>query len=190
VVKAAGVLGEARNLLAQVVDPEIPVVTIADLGILRGVTLDADGTLEVTITPTYSGCPAVDQIEDDIRLALAPLVQQGTPVQVLRTLSPAWTTDWITPLGRQRMLEFGIAPPLNHDINHHLNQKEVVFDIKSIAIKKHFHSEKILDSSMKIKCPRCWSDNVTETSHFASTACKSLWRCLDCLEPFDHFKAH
>jgi ring-1,2-phenylacetyl-CoA epoxidase subunit PaaD len=174
------VLERARHLLEAVVDPEIPVVTIAGLGILRGLAQAADGSLQVAITPTYSGCPAVDQIEDDIRVALAPL---GLPVQVRRQLSPAWTTDWITPQARESMRAYGIAPPLErHDIPPAAMNSEAACG-RPVFLKPQ-------KAQQNISCPRCASTQVTEISHFASTACKSLWRCLACMEPFDHFKAH
>jgi ring-1,2-phenylacetyl-CoA epoxidase subunit PaaD len=170
----------ARHLLDDVVDPEIPVVTIAGLGILRGLDAMPDGSLQVAITPTYSGCPAVDQIEDDIRSALAPL---GVPVHVRRQLHPAWTTDWITPQARESMRAYGIAPPVGPAMS-------LSNAINSEAAHGHpvlFKSQKTIENP---SCPRCASPQVTEISHFASTACKSLWRCLACMEPFDHFKAH
>lgn len=168
-------LGEVRALLDQVTDPEIPVVTIAQLGILRGVHRAADGSVEVVITPTYSGCPAMDQIEDDV---LSLLAAHGVEARVVKRLAPAWTTDWISASGRERLREFGIAPP------HHgactAGASVIQFAPKSRA--HHVY--------MAVACPRCDSKNTTEISHFGSTACKALYRCLDCMEPFDLFKPH
>lgn len=160
-------LDEARNLLDTVCDPEIPALTIAELGILRDVRwLDENDTLEVVITPTYSGCPAMGAIEVNIRAAL----QEGSfdKVTITTVLSPAWTTDWLTDSGRQKLLDFGIAPPA-----------EASLDKKAL-----------MGESQAIKCPFCGSVNTTMISQFGSTACKALFRCGDCLEAFDYFKCH
>ena len=159
-------LTKARALLSAVCDPEVPVLTIEDLGIVRGLYLLEDGTLEVVITPTYSGCPAMNVIEINIRAAL----QEGgfDPVKVTTVLSPAWTTDWLSEAGRSKLEAFGIAPPAERS-----------------ADKKALLGEKRI-----IACPHCGSDNTEMISQFGSTACKSLFRCLDCLEPFDYFKCH
>ena len=159
-------LTKARALLSAVCDPEVPVLTIEDLGIVRGLYLLEDGTLEVVITPTYSGCPAMNVIEINIRAAL----QEGgfDPVKVTTVLSPAWTTDWLREAGRSKLEAFGIAPPAERS-----------------ADKKALLGEKRI-----IACPHCGSDNTEMISQFGSTACKSLFRCLDCLEPFDYFKCH
>jgi len=157
----------AWDALEAVPDPEIPVVSIRELGILREVN-ERDGALEVVITPTYSGCPAMGQIEDDVRAALAANDLQAT---VVTRLAPAWTTDWIDAPAREKLRAFGIAPPRHAAAGH-----VVQFARRAKA-----------DS---VPCPHCGSANTTETSHFSSTACKSLHRCLDCLEPFDHFKPY
>lgn len=156
-------LDDVRAALAQVTDPEIPVLTIADLGVLRDVELDGDRVV-VTVTPTYSGCPAMDEIRADIRAALAP-----REVHVRTVLSPAWTTDWLTEGGRRALREYGIAPPGPRPAGPVLVP---------------------LRPRPPVRCPRCGSDDTEELTRFASTSCKALWRCRSCREPFDHFKAH
>jgi ring-1,2-phenylacetyl-CoA epoxidase subunit PaaD len=154
---------EVREVLAQVTDPEIPVITIADLGILRDVTIDG-AAITITITPTYSGCPAMEEIHADIGNALA---QHGwDDVVVKLVLSPAWTTDWMTAEGRRKLEAYGIAPPRRTGSG-------------PVAVTIGF-----------VKCPQCGSRDTEELSRFASTACKSMWRCKACREPFDHFKDH
>ncbi|MFD7156989.1 1,2-phenylacetyl-CoA epoxidase subunit PaaD [Kribbella sp. NPDC059898] len=143
--------------VGEVTDPEIPVLTIADLGVLRGLHHDGD-QIVVTITPTYSGCPAMDLIRHEVELTLQSLHVVG---RVETVLSPAWTTDWMTDAGRTKLHEYGIAPPSSGPVLLQLS----------------------------IRCPLCGSPNTTELSRFASTSCKSLWRCNTCKEPFDHFKA-
>jgi ring-1,2-phenylacetyl-CoA epoxidase subunit PaaD len=179
------------DLLDAVTDPEIPVVSIRELGILRGVTQADDGSIEVTITPTYSGCPAMGQIEDDVRAALVAL---ATPVRVRTQLAPAWTTDWMSESAHQKLREYGIAPP-QHLVaqapRDHLHTSQVIqFATKSIADNKANTPGYGQFVSKTVPCPRCNSSNTTETSHFASTACKALYKCLDCLEPFDYFKPY
>lgn len=154
---------EAERVARTVVDPEIPVVSIADLGILREVVIAGDH-VEVVITPTYSGCPAMHAITADLQQALA--AAQLAPVTVRTVLSPAWTTDWITDHGRQQLLDFGIAPPARGAARARLFEAGVV------------------------PCPRCGSSATTRLAEFGSTACKALWRCDACREPFDHFKCH
>jgi ring-1,2-phenylacetyl-CoA epoxidase subunit PaaD len=158
-------LARIEALLAPLPDPEIPVVSLAELGILRGVRTGNDGTPEVVITPTYSGCPAMHQIEDDIH---ATLRGAGESARVVTQLAPAWTTDWITDAAREKLRAYGIAPPAH-------------------AAPVNFVRRA---NAAPVPCPRCGSMNTTETSAFGSTACKSLHRCLDCLEPFDHFKPY
>ncbi len=160
------VIEKARALLAAVCDPEIPVLTVDDLGIVRDIRVLGDGTLEVVITPTYSGCPAMNVIEVNIRAAL----QEGgfEKVAVTTILSPAWTTDWLSEAGRYKLRAFGIAPPA-----------------EASADKKALSGER-----RALLCPHCGSGNTEMISQFGSTACKSLFRCLDCLEPFDYFKCH
>jgi ring-1,2-phenylacetyl-CoA epoxidase subunit PaaD len=153
----------AWDAAAAVVDPEIPVLTIADLGVLREVTVTADG-VEVAITPTYIGCPAMQMITLDIEIALE---RAGVgPAHVKTILSPAWTTDWMTEEGRRKLTEYGIAPPPRSG------------------------SRRALFGEEFSNCPRCGSADVEKISEFGSTACKSLLRCLACREPFELFKCH
>ncbi len=160
-------LEKARRLLDAVCDPEIPVLTIADLGILREVRwLEEEQTLEVVITPTYSGCPAMNAIEVGIR---AVLQESGFErVRVITQLSPAWTTAWLSPEGREKLRAFGIAPPA-----------EPTADKQALSGQRRI-----------LQCPHCGSANTEMVAQFASTACKAMFRCLDCLEPFDYFKCH
>ncbi len=152
----------AREIAGAVPDPEVPVLTIEDLGVLRDVTVDEDGAVEVTITPTYSGCPAMDTIRSDVDRALR---EAGFgDVRVRTVLAPAWTTDWMTERGRRALEEYGIAPPRRR-------------------------ANGPVRLALSVRCPQCGSPNTRELSRFASTACKSLWQCRDCSEPFDHFKA-
>lgn len=152
------------EIAATVADPEIPVLTIEDLGVLRSVNIDDDGAITVTITPTYSGCPAMDAIRDDIITALT--VQGHTNVRVNLVLSPAWTTDWMSPAGKAKLEEYGIAPPTG----------------KAAAGK--------VSVGLSVKCPQCSSLNTRELTRFGSTSCKALYVCQDCREPFDYFKVH
>ncbi len=164
----------AWDALSEVADPEIPVVSIRELGILREVN-ERGGALEVVITPTYSGCPAMGQIEDDVRAALAAHEISAT---VVTRLSPAWTTDWISSEGRRKLREYGIAPP-------HGTQSYAAGAAANVV---QFAPRR--EPSPDVACPQCGSGNTTETSHFGSTACKALYRCLDCREPFDYFKPY
>jgi ring-1,2-phenylacetyl-CoA epoxidase subunit PaaD len=148
---------------AGVVDPEIPVLTIADLGVLREVSV-SDGHVEVAITPTYSGCPAMNMIALEIEIALEREGFRGAKVRTL--LSPAWTTDWMSEEGRQKLKDYGIAPPAS------ASSRRALFGVQ------------------QIKCPQCDSDNTELLSEFGSTSCKALWRCKSCREPFDYFKCH
>jgi ring-1,2-phenylacetyl-CoA epoxidase subunit PaaD len=157
-------LTRARALAAAVPDPEVPVVTIDDLGVLREVTLDENGTVVVRITPTYSGCPAMETIRDDVRTALRDGGFERVRVDLV--LSPAWTTDWMSADGRRKLTEFGIAPPAT----------EAERRAGPVAL------------TLRVRCPQCGSPQTKQLSRFGSTACKSLWQCTACLEPFDHFK--
>jgi ring-1,2-phenylacetyl-CoA epoxidase subunit PaaD len=157
------------DLLESIPDPEIPVVSIRELGILREIN-EHEGQLEVVITPTYSGCPAMAQIEDDVRAALAAA---GLSAVVVTRLAPAWTTDWITEEARDKLRAFGIAPP------HTLPSGNVVQFARGAS-----------RIPQAVRCPHCGSHDTTETSHFSSTACKALYKCLACLEPFDYFKPY
>lgn len=143
------------ELLEQVKDPEIPVISINDLGILREVNINGNH-VEVVITPTYSGCPAMLEIQQDITKTLKEAGIEDFKVRTV--LSPAWTTDWMTEEGKNKLREYGIAPPD--------------------------------PSSNVVPCPNCKSENTTLVSQFGSTACKALYKCNDCKEPFDHFKCH
>ena len=162
------------QLLEHIPDPEIPVVSIRELGILRDVRRNAAGDIEVVITPTYSGCPAIGQMEDDICAALQSADINAT---IVTQLAPAWTTDWMTESARDKLRSYGIAPP-QHLIGHDNAAANVI----------RFASRSAVNT--RVPCPRCASSNTTETSHFASTACKALYKCLDCLEPFDYFKPY
>lgn len=156
---------EIWQILEEVTDPEIPVLTVADLGIIRDVRIHEDETVEVVITPTYSGCPAMNVIEINIKAALQ---EKGfEQVKVTTVLSPAWTTDWLTESGKRKLKEYGIAPPQGSVDKGALFGKE-----------------------NDIECPHCNSTNTEMISQFGSTPCKSLYRCKDCLEPFDYFKCH
>lgn len=151
-----------QDILTAVTDPEIPVLSIMDMGVVRDVAVDGQ-KVQVKITPTYSGCPAMDMIATEIKIALG---QAGYQAEVELVLSPAWTTDWITERGRQKLEEYGIAAPLEEEAD-------------KLAL---------LGESRLVKCTNCGSTNTRMVSQFGSTACKSLFRCNDCLEPFDYFK--
>jgi ring-1,2-phenylacetyl-CoA epoxidase subunit PaaD len=153
----------ALEAVASVVDPEIRVVTIDELGILRDVTVDDRGHVTVTITPTYSGCPAMDVIRADIRAALRGA--GFADVDVVTALGAPWSTDWITEAGRHKLADAGIAPP-----------------------SPARHRSGAVPLTLSVRCPRCGSAETEELSRFGSTACKSLWRCRACLEPFDRVK--
>lgn len=146
------------QILETVSDPEVPVLSVIDLGIVRDVKVSGEH-IEVTITPTYSGCPAMDMISMNIRLAL--LEKGYKEIDIKTVLSPAWTTDWMTETGKQKLKAYGIAPP-------HIQQ----------------------ETAEAIQCPQCNSHNTILISQFGSTSCKALYQCLDCKEPFDYFKCH
>lgn len=153
------------QVLEQVCDPEIPVLSVIDLGVIRSVEVK-DGQAVVTITPTYSGCPAMSAIEMEIRLKLA---EHGYPNALVRTtLFPAWTTDWMSEEGKRKLEAYGIAPPV-----------EPVSSMNELFGK-----------SAPVKCPHCGSLHTDLISQFGSTACKALYQCQDCKEPFDYFKCH
>jgi ring-1,2-phenylacetyl-CoA epoxidase subunit PaaD len=156
-------LERARAAAAAVTDPELPPLTVDDLGILRDVRLD-NGTVEVAITPTYSGCPAMREIADAIEKAVRETGVEK--VRVRHVLTPAWTTDWLTDAGRAKLLELGIAPP------------------------ESGQGMDALFGRSAVPCPRCRSINTERISAFGSTACKALHRCLNCREPFEAFKCH
>ncbi|TWD50709.1 ring-1,2-phenylacetyl-CoA epoxidase subunit PaaD [Agrobacterium vitis] len=164
-------IDEVWHWLRQVPDPEIPVISLTDLGIIRNVAWQ-DDTLVVTVTPTYSGCPATSIINLDIETAL---IEKGiTKVRVERQLSPAWTTDWLSAEGREKLKAYGIAPPIDGTAADGILMKRI--DRLSGA------------SNLSISCPRCGSIQTEKISQFGSTPCKASYRCTDCLEPFDYFK--
>jgi ring-1,2-phenylacetyl-CoA epoxidase subunit PaaD len=154
--------GGAWKIAADVLDPELPVVTIADLGILRDVAEDDQGRVHVQITPTYSGCPAMETISTDLVDALTGAGYQHVDVEFV--LSPAWTTDWMTDECRAKLTAYGIAPPTGRV------------------------ADGPVPIALAVRCPQCASLDTRESSRFGSTSCKSLWVCRSCREPFDHFK--
>ncbi|MBC7885986.1 MAG: phenylacetate-CoA oxygenase subunit PaaJ [Saprospiraceae bacterium] len=158
---------EILAILNEVTDPEIPVITIEELGILREVKIDEKSdTINVYITPTYSGCPAMDMITVQIKSSLQ---EHGySHVNVISLLEPAWTTDWISDTGRKKLMAYGISPP----------------------VQKTTDSSFLSGKSPIVQCPVCKSFNTEMISRFGSTPCKSLYKCLECLEPFDYFKCH
>jgi ring-1,2-phenylacetyl-CoA epoxidase subunit PaaD len=159
-------LVEIRQLVSAVCDPEIPVLSIVDLGILRKVEITGE-TIAITITPTYTGCPAMDMIAMNIKLAL---LEHGYKNIVVKSiLSPAWTTDWMTEAGKEKLKAYGIAPP---------NPTQIACDTKLFA------------EAEAIQCPLCNCWHTKLISQFGSTACKALYQCEDCREPFDYFKCH
>lgn len=164
-------VSDIYQLLEQISDPEIPVLSILDLGIVRDVQCTNTGTV-ITITPTYSGCPAMDAIATDIKFTLISHgIQQ---VSVNFTLHPAWTTDWMSESGKEKLKAYGIAPP-----------QRLSGDANSARIQSM-----LFQSDIPVACPRCQSNNTRLMSQFGSTACKALYQCIDCKEPFDHFKCH
>ncbi|HLZ86392.1 MAG TPA: 1,2-phenylacetyl-CoA epoxidase subunit PaaD [Puia sp.] len=154
------------SLLETVNDPEVPVLSVVDLGIIRDVRM-AGGHPEIVLTPTYSGCPAMDMIRMQIRMVL--LEHGFTDTRLTTVLSPAWTTDWMSEKGKEKLVAYGIAPPL---------------PVQTVCHPALFQREEA------IACPRCHSYHTTLISEFGSTACKALYRCEDCHEPFDYFKCH
>lgn len=151
------------QLLKDVFDPEIPVLSVVDLGVVRDVQLQ-DEEVHVTITPTYSGCPAMDVIATEIRMKL--LAEGYKNIRVDLQLSPAWTTDWLSEAGKQKLEDYGIAPPVEPIDNVHV----------------------LFGKDPTVRCPQCKSENTKLISQFGSTACKAFYQCNDCLEPFDYFK--
>lgn len=150
------------KILELVTDPEVPVLTITDLGIVRGVKLNGD-EVEVIVTPTYTGCPAMDMIAMNIKLAL--IANGYSNIKITSVLAPAWTTDWMSENGKRKLKEYGIAPP-------------------------QFTTRSDEASDLVVECPQCNSLNTKLISEFGSTACKALYQCNDCKEPFDLFKCH
>lgn len=158
-----GVERDVWDVAATVVDPEVPVLTIEDLGVLRSVAVTDEGVV-VQITPTYSGCPAVDAIRDDIVAAVTTAGHERVRVEVV--LAPAWTTDWMSDSGRTKLEAYGIAAP------------------------RPRRTDGVINLGTGIRCPNCGSLHTRETSHFGSTSCKALYVCQRCQEPFDYFKEH
>lgn len=154
---------QIHQMLDEVADPEIPVLTIADLGIVREVSVTENSAVKVVITPTYSGCPAMNTIEKEIKEVLE---KSGISVAVETRLSPPWTTDWMSENGKQKLEAYGIAPPQTGTVN-----KRTLFG-----------------AAPQVRCPHCKSQSTQMISQFGSTACKALYKCNDCLEPFDYFK--
>jgi ring-1,2-phenylacetyl-CoA epoxidase subunit PaaD len=154
---------EIYSFLENVCDPEVPALTVLDLGVVRDVIITEE-LITVKITPTYSGCPAMNTISANIKFEL--LAQGFKNVKVEEVLSPSWTTDWMSDEGKRKLKEFGIAPPQYQTKDNPLEEDAVV------------------------PCPRCESKNTALVSQFGSTSCKALYKCLDCLEPFDYFKCH
>lgn len=152
------------SLLSGIPDPEIPVISIIELGVIREVDIIDHTSISLKITPTYSGCPAMKQIEDDVRKKLS---ENGfTSIKINTIFSPAWTTDWLTPEAKNKLQKYGIAPP-----EHSTEDKSW-----------------LTGKPKSVTCPRCKSKNTKLISQFGSTACKALYQCQDCLEPFDYFK--
>ncbi len=152
---------KAWNALRELTDPELPFLTLEDLGVIRAIKIKNENHV-ITISPTYIGCPAISVIESKIKTRLKKI---GIDARVEKSFSPPWTTDWISSKGRKKLEEFGIAPP---------------------QLKKNRSLN--VASAIKVKCPQCSSFSTEKVSEFGSTACKSLYRCLECKEPFDHFK--
>ena len=152
------------SLLSEIPDPEIPVISIIELGVIRDIIIIDETSIQLKITPTYSGCPAMKQIEDDVR---KKLTENGFNSILINTVfSPPWTTDWLTPHAKEKLRQYGIAPP-----EHSTQDKSW-----------------LTGKPKTICCPRCKSQNTKLISQFGSTACKALYQCKDCLEPFDYFK--
>lgn len=158
----SAVVEKIRALVSEVPDPELPVLTLDDLGIVRGVEVIEDDRVVVTLTPTYSGCPAIDPIREEVRRVVRDAGH--IDVEVRTVLAPAWTTDWISDAGRRKLLEYGIAPP------------EQTLHPGCALLDRPVH------------CPRCGSDDTREVSHFGATPCQAQHVCNACLEPFDRFK--
>lgn len=170
---------QVRHWLDQIPDPEIPVISITDLGIVRAVEMAADGVCHITITPTYSGCPAMQVIADAVTGALRA---RGLSNVVLHTqLTPAWTTDWMSEEGKQKLRAYGVAPPAGKAVD--LSRLRDGGAVLAAVSRRAMHSA-------PIACPHCGSSRTAITSQFGSTPCKALYKCLQCSEPFDYFKCH
>ena len=171
-MQAQASVDEVWAWLGEVADPEIPVISVVDLGIVRGVAFDGAQCV-VTITPTYSGCPAMQVIAESVEQGLH--ARGIDDVKLVSQLSPAWTTDWMSEAGKAALKGYGIAPPAQQ-----------VIDISGLTAGVKRRSEPLLT----ITCPNCGSTHTQLTSQFGSTPCKALYKCLDCREPFDYFKCH
>ncbi|MFE2355683.1 1,2-phenylacetyl-CoA epoxidase subunit PaaD [Streptomyces parvulus] len=157
----------ARRVAERVPDPELPMLTLADLGVLRGVEVGADGTVVASLTPTYSGCPAMAEMRADVAARLREAGYER--VEIRTVLDPPWTSDWITESGRRKLTEYGIAPP-------------------GPAPRGGPVPLVLSPTRPAVPCPRCGSADTEETSRFAATSCKALWRCRACREPFEYVK--
>lgn len=164
-----GALPDVRRIAETVTDPELPMLTLADLGVLRDVWVTPTGTVVVSITPTYSGCPAMDAMRADLTGAL--LAAGYTDVEVHTVLEPAWSTDWISVAGATKLARAGISPPHTAPVRA---TGPIQLDLGATV--------------RTVRCPQCGSSLTEERSRFSSTPCKSLWRCQSCLEPFEHIK--
>jgi ring-1,2-phenylacetyl-CoA epoxidase subunit PaaD len=170
--RSAERLERARRAAGEVADPELPMLTLADLGVLRHVTIDPDGTVVATLTPTYSGCPAMAEMRADVARRLRAA---GFPRVAIRTaLAPPWTTEWITDSGRRKLAEHGIAPPRPGPAARP--------PLLTLSPTRRAAPD------APVPCPRCRSADTLQTSRFAATPCTALWRCRTCLEPFEHVK--
>jgi len=166
IANSCGRLEAAWEVLRQIPDPEVPVISLDELGIVRDLKETAGG-LEVVLTPTYSGCPATELIQDNVRAALAAFGE----IQITMQRAPAWTTDWISEAGKAKLKAYGIAPPGPAGPD----QAQPIRLVHRASLTR-------------LACPRCGSEHTEKLSAFGSTACKALYRCLACLEPFEHFK--
>jgi ring-1,2-phenylacetyl-CoA epoxidase subunit PaaD len=157
------IISDIWKLMETINDPEIPVLSITDLGIVRNIKVN-NKEVEIYVTPTYSGCPAMDVISINIRMVL--LKEGFSKIKITHQLSPAWTTDWMTNSGKEKLISYGIAPPVGKSFDKNYLEK------------------------LKVRCPLCQSLNTKLISQFGSTACKALYQCNECMEPFDYFKCH
>ncbi|MDB5211761.1 MAG: paaJ [Sediminibacterium sp.] len=155
------------EILETVSDPEVPVLSVIDLGVVRNIEVEPNSVINVFVTPTYTGCPAIDVMKINIRMAL--LAEGFTDIKIIEVLSPAWTTDWISEHGKEKLKAYGIAPPQYR---------------QAVCTPDSFQEEEA------IQCPLCNSYHTRLVSQFGSTACKALYQCNDCKEPFDYFKCH
>jgi len=181
--EAAPTEADAWAALAQVLDPEVPVLSVLELGIVRGLRIDRD-QVHVIVTPTYSGCPALDAIQDSIRSAL--LAEGAREVHIELQFAPAWTTDWIAPEAAEKLRRYGIAPPHAASLPAHAVAPSEVGGPVSAAAP--VITRPLRFQPRDVPCPRCGAASTERLSAFGSTACKALYRCLSCREPFEYFK--